>query len=173
MFDGDARLALFTISAMGRQRFFEHLRGLGWALLFALIPWRILRILIMSFWELLRDVARTAWLWMRSGFRHRLRLDKPVLQVLTNVVFGEIQTFGVVLDVYRGMPAIYANYYGYDEVAHGDGPLGREALRASAPDRRLYPADRTRTTQALARDRALRLLGSRYDACHAVPVHRR
>ena len=45
MFDGDARLALFTISAMGRQRFFEHLRGLGWALLFALIPWRILRII--------------------------------------------------------------------------------------------------------------------------------
>ena len=130
MFDGDARLALFTISAMGRQRFFEHLRGLGWALLFALIPWRILRILIMTAWELLRDVARTAWLWMRSGFRHRLRLDKPVLQVLTNVVFGEIQTFGVVLDIYRGMPAIYANYYGYDEVAHGDGPLGQEALRA-------------------------------------------
>lgn len=130
MFDGDARLALFTVSAMGRQRFFEHLRGLGWALLFALIPWRILRILALSAWELLRDVARTVGLWVRGGFRKRLRLDKPVLQVLTNVVFGEIQTFGVVLDVYRGMPAILANYYGYDEVAHSDGPLGREALRA-------------------------------------------
>ena len=130
MFDGDARLALFTISAMGRQRFFEHLRGLGWLLLFALIPWRILRIIALSAWELARDVARTIWAWGRGGFRKRLRLDKPVLQVVTNVVFGEIQTFGVVLDVYRGMPAIYANYYGYDEVAHGDGPLGREALRA-------------------------------------------
>ncbi len=130
MFDGDARLALFTVSAMGRQRFFEHLRGLGWALLFALIPWRILRILALSTWELLRDVARTLALWAHGGFRQRLRLDKPVLQVLTNVVFGEIQTFGIVLDVYRGMPAIFANYYGYDEVAHGDGPLGKEALRA-------------------------------------------
>jgi len=130
MFDGDARLALFTISAMGRQRFFEHLRGLGWALLFALIPWRILRIILLSGWELLRDIARTAWLWARGGFRHRLRLDKPMLQVLTNVVFGEIQTFGIVLDVYRGVPAIYANFYGYDEVAHNEGPLGREAVRA-------------------------------------------
>ena len=130
MFDGDARLALFTISAMGRQRFFEHLRGLGWALLFALIPWRILRIIALSVWELTRDVARTIWVWGRGRFRKRLRLDKPVLQVLTNIVFGEIQTFGIVLDVYRGMPAIYANYYGYDEIAHGDGPLGSEALRA-------------------------------------------
>jgi hypothetical protein len=130
MFDGDARLAFFTISAMGRQRFFENLRGLGWLLLFALIPWRILRIVLLSVWELARDVARTIWLWERGGFRKRLRLDKPVLQVLANVVFGEIQTFGVVLDVYRGMPAVYASYYGYDEVAHGDGPLGSEALRA-------------------------------------------
>ena len=130
MFDGDARLALFTISAMGRQRFFEHLRGLGWALLFALIPWRIVRIIALSVWELARDVARTIWVWGRGRFRKRLRLDKPVLQVLTNIVFGEIQTFGVVLDVYRGMPAVYVNYYGYDEIAHGDGPLGGEALRA-------------------------------------------
>ena len=130
MFDGDARLALFTISAMGRQRFFEHLRGLGWMLLFALIPWRILRIIVLVVWELARDVTRTIWAWGRGGFRKRLRLDKPVLQVMTNIIFGEVQTFGVVLDVYRGMPAIYANYYGYDEVAHTDGTLGNEALRA-------------------------------------------
>jgi hypothetical protein len=130
LFDGDARLALFTLSAIGRQHFFEHLRGLGWLLLFALIPWRILRIIAVGTWELARDVFRTIRAWGRSGFRKRLRLDKPVSQVITNIVFGEIQTFGIVLDVYRGMPAIYANYNGYDDVAHGDGPLGSEALRA-------------------------------------------
>ncbi len=54
----------------------------------------------------------------------RLTLIKPVLQVLTNVFLPEIQTFGVLLDVYRGMPSVYVNYYGYDEVAHGDGALG-------------------------------------------------
>ena len=128
--DGDARLALFTLSAMGRQRFLEQLRGLGWALLFALIPWRILRIIALIVWELVRDVGRTIWLWINSGFRRRLTLVKPVLQVLTNVVFGEVQTFGVLLDVYRGMPSVYVNFYGYDEVAHSDGPLGQEAVRA-------------------------------------------
>jgi hypothetical protein len=130
LFDGDARLALFTISAMGRQRFFEHLRGLGWLLLFTLIPWRILRNIVLVTWELARGVTRTVWTWARGGFRKKLRLDKPVLQVATNIIFGEVQTFGIVLDVYRGMPAIYANYYGYDEVAHTDGALGKEALRA-------------------------------------------
>lgn len=130
LIDGDARLALFTLSAMGRQRFLEHLRGLGWALLFALIPWRILHILVLIVWELARDVGRTVWLWIVSGLRHRLTLIQPVLQVLTNVVFGEIQTFGVLLDIFRGMPSIYVNYYGYDEVAHHDGPLGKEAVRA-------------------------------------------
>lgn len=130
LLDGDAHLALFTLSAMGRGRFSEHLRGLGWALLFALIPWRIARIVTLSTWELTRDVARTFGLWVQSRFRSRLTLVKPVLQVLTNVIFGEIQTFGVLLDVYRGIPAIYVNFYGYDEIAHHDGPLGKEALRA-------------------------------------------
>jgi hypothetical protein len=130
LLDGDARLALFTLSSMGRQRFFEHMRGLGWAFLFALIPWRIIRIIGLVAWELGRDIARTIGLWVRGRFRQRLTLVQPVLQVLTNVVFGEIQTFGVLLDVYRGIPAVYVNFYGYDEVAHHDGPLGGEALRA-------------------------------------------
>ena len=128
--DGDARLTLFTLSALGRQHFYEGLRGLGWALLFALIPWRILRILALIVWELLRDVARTVWLWLRSGLRKRLTLVKPVLQVFTNILLAEVQTFGVLLDVYRGMPSVYVTYYGYDEVAHGDGPMGHEALPA-------------------------------------------
>lgn len=128
--DGDARLTLFTLSAMGRQRFYEGLRGLGWVLLFAVIPWRIARMFLVIVWELLRDVGRTVWLSLRSGFRKRLTLVKPVLQVLTNVILAEVQTFGVLLDIYRGMPSVYVNFYGYDEVAHGDGPLGPEATRA-------------------------------------------
>ena len=85
-----------------------------------------MRIIILIAWELLRDVARTVWLWLSSGFRKHLTLVKPVLQVFTNIILAEVQTFGVLLDVFRGMPSIYVNYYGYDEVAHGDGPLGQK-----------------------------------------------
>lgn len=147
LLDGDARLALFTVSSMGRQRFFAHLRGLGWALLFALIPWRIIRILALVTWELARDIARTLVLWARSRFRRRLKLAEPVIQVFANIVFGEIQTFGVLLDIYRGVPAIYVNYYGYDEVAHTDGPVGSRALRALRRiDGYLHQIERIRKT---------------------------
>lgn len=130
MFDGDARLALFTLSAMGRQRFFEHLRGLGWALLFILNPWSTLRTIALAVWELLRDIGHSAAQWARLRFRRRPVLVRPFFRTLVNIVFGQIQAFGVLVDVYRGMPAIWVNFYGYDEVAHEDGPLGREALRA-------------------------------------------
>ena len=145
MFDGDARLALFTISAMGRHSFFEQLRGLGWALLFLLNPWSTLRTITVALWELLRDFARTFARWAAGGFRARLRLIRPFLQVLTNIIFGEIQTFGLRLDVYRGLPAIYANFYGYDEVAHGEDPIGPEALRSLRRiDRHLRAIERMR-----------------------------
>jgi len=147
MLDGDARLALFTLSAMGHQRFFEQLRGLGWALLFALIPWRTVRVIGLMIWELLRDLGRTVVLWARSRFRKRLKLVRPFLQVLANILLGEIQAFGLLLDIYRGMPAIYANFYGYDEVAHQEGPLSREALRALRRiDDHIRQIDRVRRT---------------------------
>jgi hypothetical protein len=145
VWDGDARLALFTLSAMGQQRFFEHLRGLGWMLLFVLIPWRLLRIVALTTWELLRDWAPILARWARSGFRSRLELGRSVLETLSNVLLGELVTFGVLLDVYRGMPAIYVNFYGYDEVAHNDGALGRDAMRALRRiDRRVREIDRVR-----------------------------
>lgn len=170
MLDGDARLALFTLSAMGRQRFFEHLRGLGWALLFALIPWRIVRILGLSAWELARSLGRTLWAWARGGFRRRLRLMRPFLAVLTNIIFGEIQAFGVLLDIYRGMPAIYVNFYGYDEVAHGDGPLGREAMRALRRiDRHIREIERMRRRH---RPEADLYICSDHGMTPATPFHR-
>jgi hypothetical protein len=145
LWDGDARLALFTLSAMGQQRFFEHLRGLGWLLLFALIPWRLLRIIALTTWELLRDWGSLVAHWIRSRFSSSLEFGRPVLETLSNIVLSEIQTFGVSLDIYRGMPAIYANFYGYDEVAHSDGPLGQEALRALRRiDLRIHEIDRVR-----------------------------
>ena len=130
MMDGDARLALFTLSAMGRQHFFEHLRGIGWAMLFVLNPLTTLRTVSFATWHLLQAWSKAIVVWARGGMKRRLTLLKPFLQVVSNSILGEIQTFGVLLDVYRGMPAIYANFYGYDEVAHSAGPLGREALSA-------------------------------------------
>lgn len=146
MFDGDARLALFTLTAMGRQRLFEQLRGLGWVLLMILSPWSAIQVIALSFWELLRATVRTVSRWVRSGMKTHLKLAKPLWQMLANIIFNEIQTFGLLLDVYRGMPAIYADYYGYDEIAHNEGPMSREALGAlKRIDRQIRRINRVRT----------------------------
>jgi hypothetical protein len=131
MFDGDARLALFTLSAAGRDRFFENVRGFGFLVLFALSPGRLLRVVGYSLWTWLVYVVKraVAWLRARQPMSHFTFLG-PILEIATNVVFREVTTFSVMLDIYRHMPAIYASYTGYDEIAHHFGAGSPEALRA-------------------------------------------
>ncbi|MDY7040351.1 MAG: alkaline phosphatase family protein, partial [Chloroflexota bacterium] len=54
----------------------------------------------------------------------------PFLMIITNVALREIQTFSAMVDIYRGVPVIYTNYYGYDEAAHHFGATSAEALSA-------------------------------------------
>jgi len=49
---------------------------------------------------------------------------------MTNIVFREITARNVILDVARGMPVIYANFAGYDELAHHRGPMALSARLA-------------------------------------------
>ncbi len=131
MFDGDARLALFTLSALGRDRLFENVRGLGFLILFALSPLRLARVIGLSLWAwLVYTVKRLAtWMRMRPRGSHFTFLG-PVLEIVNNIIFREVTTFSVMVDLYRGMPAIYAAYTGYDEIAHHFGADSREAFRA-------------------------------------------
>jgi hypothetical protein len=131
MFDGDARLSLFTLSALGRHRVFENVRGLGFLVLFGLSPLRLLRTIGLSLWTwLVYVVKRTAtWVRVRPRGSHFTFLG-PLLEIFNNVIFREVTTFSVMLDIYRGMPAIYAAFTGYDEIAHHFGADSREAFRA-------------------------------------------
>jgi hypothetical protein len=146
MFDGDARLALFTLSALGRHRVFENVRGLGFLILFALGPVRIIRVLGLSLWTwAVYVVKRTAvFLGLRTRRPHFTFLG-PLLEIFNNVIFREVTTFSVMVDVYRGMPSIYAAYTGYDEIAHHFGADSREAFQAlRGIDRQIRQIDRTR-----------------------------
>jgi hypothetical protein len=129
MFDGDATLSMFTLAAMNRKRFFESVRGLGFLLLFALNPFRSLKMIVLAIWECLTDLVQRVSASRRDQSRRPLDRSFPVLRVMTNVVFREIQTFAVMVDIYRGVPSIYTTFYGYDELAHHYGPLSRVALR--------------------------------------------
>jgi hypothetical protein len=146
MFDGDARLSLFTLSAINSQRFFESVRGVGFLLLFLLSPLRVLRVILLSLWEYLVDLGKRFVALFVPGYHRPFNVLSPFLQIITNVVFREIQTFACLIDIYRGMPAIYTNYYSYDEAAHHFGIGSPEALKAlRGIDNQIKQIDRMRT----------------------------
>ena len=145
MMDGGARLTLLTVAALSTKRFFENVRGVGWLVLFLLNPIRLARILLISIWEYLRNVGERIASHFRPGRRRTLDVLSPFLQTLVNVVMQEVETFGVMLDMYVGMPSIYVNYLGYDEISHHEGPLHPESLRVlRSIDRRVREIDRAR-----------------------------
>jgi hypothetical protein len=146
MFDGDARLALFTLSAVGRDRLFENVRGLGFLILFGLSLVRVIRVIGLSLWTWLVYVVKrfASWIRVRPRDSHFTFLG-PLLEIFNNVIFREVTTFSVMVDIYRGMPAIYAAYTGYDEIAHHFGADSREAFRAlRVLDKQIRQIDRIR-----------------------------
>ncbi len=146
MMDGDARLSLFTLSAFNSQRFFENVRGFGFLLLFLLSPLRVLRVIVLSLWGYLIDLVKRLVALFIPGYQRPFSVLSPFLQIITNVIFREIQTFACLIDIYRGMPAIYTNYYSYDEVAHHLSVGSGEALRAlRGIDKQIKQIDRMRT----------------------------
>ena len=146
MFDGDARLSLFTLSALGRHRVFENVRGIGFLILFGLSPLRLIRVVGLSLWSWLVYVVKRFVAWIRSGPRKsKFTFWGPLLEISNNIIFREVTTFSVMIDIYRGMPAIYAAYTGYDEIAHHFGADSHEALRAlRGIDKQIRQIDRIR-----------------------------
>jgi hypothetical protein len=146
MLDGDARLSLFTLSAINSQRFFENVRGIGFLLLFLLSPLRVLRVIVLSLWGYLVDLGKRFVALFVPSYHRPFSVLSPFLQIVTNVIFREIQTFACLIDIYRGMPAIYTNYYSYDEVAHHFRVGSAEALKAlRGIDNQIKQIDRMRT----------------------------
>jgi len=129
IFDGDADLALFTLSVLTPRRFFENVRGLGLLLLFLLSPLRVLRLVGLVTLSYLAGLSRRLVALVRPGVLNPFDILSPLLHAVSDVLITEVQTFGVLLDIYRCAPAIYANYNSYDEVAHKLGANHRAAFR--------------------------------------------
>ena len=146
MFDGDAELALFTLSTLHRQRFFESVRGMGLFLLFLLSPLRVLRLLGLTTAGYLAGLGRRLVALLRPSVLNPFDVLSPLLHAASDALFTEVQTFGVMLDIYRCVPAIYANYNSYDEAAHEMGPSHPAAFRMlRGIDKRIRQINRMRT----------------------------
>jgi hypothetical protein len=143
MFDGDAEWSVFTLSSLRAPRFFAGVRGLGLTLLFLLSPLRVWRIVRLSIWYYLLDVGRRLAALFRPSDYRPFDLISPLTSILVRVLFQEIVTFGVQMDIYRGARAIYLTNVAYDDVAHHFGPTHAAAFRAiKSIDRQVAQIDK-------------------------------
>ena len=128
LLDGDAETVAFTVATRERTSVFQRLGGWRMALLMALHPIRMMRMVVQAFLEWLREEYER-----NVGELSRRRTHSegmfPLIRILSNVVVRELQTMAILLDVYLGVPVIYSTFMQYDELAHHFGPSSFQALR--------------------------------------------
>ena len=134
VFDGGAYNSLFTLSTIEPHSFFEGVRGAGLVVIFLLNPIRVLRVFLLAVQEYVTDALQRVSSRLRGQSYLPVVGIFPFLRIFSNVIFREIETFAVLVDIYRGVPAIYATYYGYDEIAHH---FGIESMAAAQSLRRI------------------------------------
>lgn len=149
MAGGGAQRAVFTTSALGRTRFPPRLTGIDVLLLLILHPWRLARAAWLTAAEVFIELYEQAALRLRGVYVAPEGIF-PLTRAFTHVLFRELTTLGIRLDIFRGVPVVYANYIGYDEVAHHLGPRSTSAYRAlKALDRQIRDVKRAIDTIAL------------------------
>lgn len=126
--DGGAARSVFTVSSPHPQTLFGRFGGWRLLLLLVLHPLRVCRMFGASLVEFFTDHlerrhAKRTRPWQVSPGLF------PFIRIICNVLLRELQTFGVIADIYAGVPAIYTTYSGYDELAHHYGPGSRPALK--------------------------------------------
>lgn len=121
-FTGGADNCLFTFTSLTRPSG----RGVLSALSpFVVVAWVTAKNVALTLVELVKEGLR----WLRSR-----RIERGWrwlhLKILMSIWVRNFFTMAVSRDLYEGVPAIYVNYLGYDEMAHAYGPRSDPALQA-------------------------------------------
>jgi Type I phosphodiesterase / nucleotide pyrophosphatase len=127
LLDGDAQTVAFTVATREKMSVYRRLGGTRMALLMALHPIRMARMVLQGAFEWLLE----EWERARGELSGRVTHSEgifPFIRILSNVVVRELQTMAILLDVYLGVPIIYSTFMQYDELAHHFGPSSKQAL---------------------------------------------
>ena len=125
VFSGDSQDSMFTFSTVTDR---SRQGGHGFSF-FLSDPYAISRLLVLSAAEIGREV--TAYLRAkRRGVEPRMHRGGvyPLLRAATTVMLRDLTTYLLMSDIYRGVPAAYVDFVGYDEVAHHSGIFAPDAL---------------------------------------------
>jgi hypothetical protein len=125
VFSGDSTESILTFSTvLDRPSHSRHSANY-----FLSDPYAVSRLLVLSLADIGREVADR-----RRTRRRRIepRLPRtgiyPLLRAATTTILRDITLYTLMSDVYRGVPAAYADFVGYDEVAHHSGIAAATAL---------------------------------------------
>ena len=123
---GGATRAIATNSQLSRNGQGLQMDGFS---LYLVNPYNVTRGCSSSCWTVILE-----WFQARDqrqrGVEPRIArgMPFPVLRASTTTIMRDMLTDLVIGEMYRGTPTIYADYLGYDEVAHHAGPERPEAM---------------------------------------------
>ncbi len=128
LFSGDAPNVMNTASTMlDSSRF--HTKDFQ---SYFLDPYNISRTLLLAIWDVILEMwqfrkARRNNVYPISDKKKRGGIY-PLMRVFMTVVMRDLNFYTLVGDIFAGVPAAYATFVGYDEVAHHSGVESEDAF---------------------------------------------
>ncbi len=125
VFSGDSRDSILTFSTVtDRSKHSKHTTNYVLSDPYAVS--RILALTVADIWREVVDRRRTR----KRHIEPRLKRGGiyPLLRAATTTILRDLTLYTLMSDVYRGVPAAYADFVGYDEVAHHSGIFATTAM---------------------------------------------
>ncbi len=139
LFSGGASRSTFTLSTFSvRYLFKKKVRNFDIFIIFVFHIFTLFKTFFYVFFEALFEIGERVVDVVKN---REVRPEGffPFARAMSNVIFKEIETFGAIMDISRGVPSLYLDYIGYDELSHHRGPYSFSALRTlKAIDRKIY-----------------------------------
>ncbi len=126
LFSGEADAAILTVSRIGAEK-----RSNPGYRAFLANGFNVTRVLVLFIWEVvLERVATRRQIRRDVRPRGRRTFRYALLRAGVCVAVRDLIVFGVLTDMMRGRPAVYATFSSYDEVAHHSGLERADTLEA-------------------------------------------
>ena len=147
---GGAAKRFLTLSSYEDRDIKKHRAELEDFAIFSLHPYLYIRTMLFVIGDFIVDrLQATVDILARSRTRIRRSVKFSFLRAVGNAGFREGTTYFAREEIVRGTPIIYANYVGYDMVAHYTGPLSADSLGVlSRIDRQVRKIFRTMSKKA-------------------------
>jgi uncharacterized membrane protein YvlD (DUF360 family) len=126
---GGASKKFLTLSTLGDKDIKQHRAELEDFAIFSLHPYLYTRMIFLVIGDFIVDRFQAVRdILVRSKTHIRRSVKFSFLRAVANAGFREATTYFILEEVVRGTPIVYANYVGYDMVAHYAGPSSTDAL---------------------------------------------